>query len=162
MQAALTWVRSNAEALGIDSHFFKDSDLHIHVPAGAVPKDGPSAGLTMVTALVSLLANRKVRPRIAMTGEITLSGQVLPVGGIKEKVLAARRAGIKEVILPKDNEPNVRQDLPPHLLEGLKLHFVKSVSEALEVVLSKLEPVTTQPRPSETQPPVPVPVQPVH
>jgi len=164
MQAALTWVRSNAESLGIDPNFFKESDLHIHVPAGAVPKDGPSAGLTMVTALVSLLANRKVRPRVAMTGEITLSGQVLPVGGIKEKVLAARRAGIKEVILPKDNEPNVRQDLPAHLLEGLNLHFVKSIAEALETILGKFEPVAAgaQPRPSETKPPVPLPAQPVH
>ncbi len=171
MQAALSWVRSNAESLGIDPGFFKESDLHIHVPAGAVPKDGPSAGLTMVTALVSLLTNRRVRPRVAMTGEITLSGQVLPVGGIKEKVLAAKRAGIKEVILPKDNEPNVRQDLPVHLLEGLKLHFVKNVSEALEIILGKFEPISTHPAhggTAETQPagagkpPVPVPAQPVH
>ncbi len=161
MQAALSWVRSNAESLGIDPNFFKDSDLHMHVPAGAVPKDGPSAGLTMVTALVSLLTNRKVRPRVAMTGEITLSGQVLPVGGIKEKVLAARRAGIKEVILPKDNEPNVQQDLPPHLLEGLKLHFVKGISEALETILGRFEPLAA-PRPAGAKPPVPVPAQPVH
>src|SRR5947208_8665888 len=112
MHAALSWVRANAERYGIDSDFFRKQDIHIHVPSGAVPKDGPSAGAAMVTALVSLLTHRPVRDRVAMTGELTLSGVVLPVGGIKEKVLGAKRAGIREVLLPADNEPNVVADLP--------------------------------------------------
>jgi ATP-dependent Lon protease len=119
MTAALTWVRANAELYGIDPDFFRKQDIHIHVPSGAVPKDGPSAGVAMVTALVSLLSGRPVRPRVAMTGELSLSGVVLPVGGIKEKVLGAKRAGIREVILPAENEPNVKEDLQDHVLEGV-------------------------------------------
>jgi ATP-dependent Lon protease len=110
------------------------------VPAGAIPKDGPSAGVTMVTGLVSALTRRPLRERVAMTGEITLSGQVLPVGGIKEKVLAAKRAGVREVILPADNEPNVREDLSPELLEGLELRYAKSIQEVVDLALEK-EPV---------------------
>jgi ATP-dependent Lon protease len=140
MQAALAWVRSNASEYGIDPDFFQSKDIHIHVPAGAIPKDGPSAGITMVTALVSALTRRPLRERVAMTGEITLSGQVLPVGGIKEKVLAARRAGVSEVILPADNEPNVREDLGGELLEGLELRYVKAIQEAVDLALEK-EPV---------------------
>ena len=142
MTAALTWVRSNGERYGIDADFFRKQDIHIHVPSGAVPKDGPSAGAAMVTALVSLLSGRPVRDRVAMTGELTLSGVVLPVGGIKEKVLGAKRAGIREVLLPADNEPNVVADLPAHLLGDMKITYVRTLDEVLEHALSK-EPVVT-------------------
>jgi ATP-dependent Lon protease len=135
MQAALSWVRSNAKPLGIDDEFFANHDIHIHVPAGAIPKDGPSAGVTIVTALVSLLSGRLVRPLTAMTGEITLSGNVLPVGGIKEKVLAAKRAGVLDVILPADNKTNVDEDLTPEQLQGLTTHYVKTIDEVLELAL---------------------------
>jgi ATP-dependent Lon protease len=139
VRAALTWVRANSERYGIDPDFFRKLDLHIHVPSGAVPKDGPSAGVAMVTALVSLLTGRPVRPRVAMTGEISLSGIVLPVGGIKEKVLGAKRAGIREVILPSENEPNVIEDLPAHMLEGVQVHYVRTAEQALEIALGKFE-----------------------
>jgi ATP-dependent Lon protease len=135
MQAALSWVRSNAPALGVDEQFFKDNDLHVHVPSGAIPKDGPSAGVTVVTALVSLITGRRLRPLLAMTGEITLSGQVLPVGGIKEKVLAARRAGVTEVLLPKENEVNVREDLAPEQLGDLKVRYIRTADEAVRLAL---------------------------
>jgi len=135
MQAALTWVRSNAILLGIDENFFAEHDIHIHVPAGAIPKDGPSAGITMVTALVSLLTNRPVRPLTAMTGEITLSGDVLPIGGVKEKVLAAKRAGVTQVILPADNKTNLEEDLTPEQLENVTVHYVKSIPEVLALAL---------------------------
>src|SRR5690242_11360766 len=137
MTAALTWVRSNAEKYAIDPDFFRKHDIHIHVPSGAVPKDGPSAGAAMVTALVSLLTGRRVRNRLAMTGEMTLSGVVLPVGGIKEKVLGAKRAGVKEVLLPADNEPNATADLPPDLLGDLKITYVHTLDEVLEHALEK-------------------------
>lgn len=157
MRAALSWVRANAERYGIDPDFFRKQDLHIHVPSGAIPKDGPSAGVAMVTALVSLLSGHPVRPRVAMTGEISLTGVVLPVGGIKEKVLGAKRAGIGEVILPAENEPNVKEDLPENLLGGLKIHFVHTVDEALRIALSGGEawqqPVT--PVRPEHRPPAP-------
>jgi ATP-dependent Lon protease len=135
MQAALTWVRSNATQLGIPEDFFRDHDLHIHVPAGAIPKDGPSAGVTITTALVSLLTDRSVRLHTAMTGEITLSGNVLPVGGIKEKVLAAKRAGVTTVILPSENRQNVEEDLEPVQLEGVQVHYVNSIEEVLAIAL---------------------------
>jgi len=135
MQAALTWVRSNAKELGIDESFFSDHDIHIHVPAGAIPKDGPSAGVTMATALVSLLTERPVRPLTAMTGEITLSGNVLPIGGVKEKALAAKRAGVTDIILPAENRQNVLEDLTPEQLQGLNMHYVKTIQELLEVAL---------------------------
>ena len=135
MQAALTWVRSNAKELGIDEDFFANHDIHIHVPAGAIPKDGPSAGVTMATALVSLLTDRRVRPLTAMTGEITLSGNILPIGGIKEKTLAAKRAGVKHIILPEDNRQNVQEDLTPEQLQELEMHYVKSIPELLGIAL---------------------------
>jgi ATP-dependent Lon protease len=151
MTAALTWVRSNAEKYGIDPDFFRKQDIHIHVPSGAVPKDGPSAGAAMVTSLVSLLSGRAVRNRLAMTGEMTLSGVVLPVGGIKEKVLGAKRAGVKEVLLPADNEPNAKADLPPELLGDLKITYVRTLDEVLENALEK-EPIAPP-----AVPPVPEP-----
>jgi ATP-dependent Lon protease len=164
MHAALSWVRSNAERYGIDPDFFRKQDIHVHVPSGAVPKDGPSAGVAMVTALVSLLSGRPVRPRVAMTGEISLSGVVLPVGGIKEKVLGAKRAGIREVILPADNEPNVKEDLQPHMLEGIEIHFVHTVDQALEFALGEagaaVRPAPQARRPAES--PAPVGVRSVH
>ena len=135
MQAGLSWVRSNAKQLGIDEEFFAKHDIHIHVPAGAIPKDGPSAGVTIVTALVSLLTGKQVRPLTAMTGEITLSGNVLPIGGIKEKVLAAKRAGVHDVILPAENQTNVEEDLTPEQLQGLNTHYVKTIDEVLAFAL---------------------------
>jgi ATP-dependent Lon protease len=135
VKAALTWVRSHAEWLGIDDDSISESELHIHVPAGAIPKDGPSAGVTMVTTLVSLLTKRIVKPRVAMTGEITLTGKVMPVGGVKEKLLAAHRMGVKEVILPKENERNVLEDLPEDMAKEVRLHFVSRISEVLLIAL---------------------------
>ncbi len=134
-RAALSWVRAHATEWQIDPDFFKNSELHVHVPAGAIPKDGPSAGVTMVTAMVSELTRRPVRGDLSMTGEITLSGKVLPVGGIKEKVLAAKRAGVKEVILPRQNEKNVREDLGDELLKGLTIHLVNTIDEVLLLAL---------------------------
>jgi ATP-dependent Lon protease len=135
VQAALTWVRGNATKYGIDPDLFKTSDIHIHVPAGAIPKDGPSAGITMATALLSMLTDRKVRTNLAMTGEITLTGQVLPIGGIKEKVLAAKRSGVREVIIPFENEVNVREDLKTEQIGDIRLHFVKSMEEVVDLAL---------------------------
>jgi ATP-dependent Lon protease len=147
MRAALSWVRANGERYGIDPDFFRKHDIHIHVPSGAIPKDGPSAGVAMVTALVSLLSSRPVRPRVAMTGEISLSGVVLPVGGIKEKVLGAKRAGIREVILPAENEPNLKEDLQPHMLEGLEIHFVRTADQALDIALGTQVELPVRPLP---------------
>ena len=137
MQAALTWVRSNAQSIGLSEDFTKEIDLHIHVPAGAIPKDGPSAGVTMATALVSLLTDRPVHPLIAMTGEITLSGNVLPVGGIKEKFLAAKRAGVKHVILPADVRQNVEEDLTAAQTEGVEIHYARRIEDVLAIALPK-------------------------
>ena len=138
MQAALTWVRSNAVKLGLEEDFTKDLDLHIHVPSGAIPKDGPSAGVTMATVLVSLLSDTPVRPLTAMTGEITLSGNVLPVGGIKEKFLAARRAGIETIILPAENRQDVEEDLTPELMAGVEVHYANRIEDVLAVALPRL------------------------
>jgi ATP-dependent Lon protease len=139
MQAALTWVRSNAASVGLSEDFTKEIDLHIHVPAGAIPKDGPSAGVTMATVLASLLTDTPVKPLTAMTGEITLSGNVLPVGGIKEKLLAARRAGIQTIILPYDNRQDVEEDLTPELMEGVDIHYARHIEDVLAVALPSLK-----------------------
>jgi ATP-dependent Lon protease len=158
MTAALTWVRANGERYGIDPDFFRKQDIHIHVPSGAVPKDGPSAGAAMVTALVSLLSGRPIRDRLAMTGEMTLSGIVLPIGGVKEKVLGAKRAGIKEVLLPADNEPNALEDLTPEILGDIKITYVRTLDEVLENALQKdpvPTPIVTEPKEKVTGPDVP-------
>jgi ATP-dependent Lon protease len=139
MQAALTWVRSNAASLGLAEDFMKDIDLHIHVPAGAIPKDGPSAGVTMATVLASLLTDTPVLPLTAMTGEITLSGNVLPVGGIKEKFLAARRAGVQTIILPADNRQDVEEDLTPSLIGNMQIHYASRIEDVLAVALPLLK-----------------------
>jgi ATP-dependent Lon protease len=152
MTAALTWTRANGERYGIDPDFFRKQDIHIHVPSGAVPKDGPSAGAAMVTALVSLLSGRPIKDRLAMTGEMTLSGVVLPIGGVKEKVLGAKRAGIKEVLLPADNEPNVVADLTPEILGDIKITYVRTLDEVLEHALQKeavTPPIVPQPEPKQ-------------
>jgi ATP-dependent Lon protease len=138
MQAALTWVRSNAPAVGLEEDFNSSIDLHIHVPAGAIPKDGPSAGVTMVTTLVSLLTNTPIRPFTAMTGEVTLSGNVLPVGGIKEKFLAARRAGVQHIILPAENRQDVEEDLTAAQMEGVTIHYASRVEDVLAAALPLL------------------------
>src|SRR5215475_14572403 len=139
-RAALSWLRTHAKEYNIDPDFFTKAEMHVHVPSGAIPKDGPSAGVTMATAMASELTGRPVRGDLAMTGEITLSGRVLPIGGVKEKVLAARRLGIHEVILPRGNAKNVNEDLTPELRKDLTVHLVSSIDEVLALAL---EPVST-------------------
>jgi ATP-dependent Lon protease len=139
VEAARSWLRGHAGAYGLDTAFFDDHDIHVHVPQGAVPKDGPSAGIGMVTSLASLLTGRPTAPRVAMTGEITLRGKVLPVGGIKEKVLAAKRAGIQRVVLPERNRRDV-EEINATLLDGLDLRFVGTIDEALQLTLSEAAP----------------------
>ncbi len=139
-QTALSWARSHATDLGIRADYWETSDVHVHVPAGAIPKDGPSAGVTMVTSLVSLMTQRPIRPNLAMTGEVTLSGRVLPVGGIKEKVLAAKRAGVTTVILPRRNEKNLIEDVAQGAREGMTFHLVDSVDQVLDLALE--EPIS--------------------
>ena len=138
-QAALAYVRSKAKELGIEEDFFGKNDIHIHVPAGAIPKDGPSAGITMFIALTSLLTNKPVRSDVAMTGEITLRGLVLPVGGIKEKVLAGMRAGIRTIILPKKNEKDL-EEIPEHIRKQMNFKFIQRMDEAIELALKHTEP----------------------
>ena len=147
-RTALSWFRAHAGEYGVDADFYRNAEVHFHVPSGAIPKDGPSAGVTMVTALVSELTRRPVRGDIAMTGEITLSGRVLPVGGIKEKVLAARRAGVREVILPRQNEKNVMEDLNDELRADITIHLVSEITEVLLLALSSAPPSTAD-RPRE-------------
>jgi ATP-dependent Lon protease len=136
-QAALSWVRSHATELGIAASFWETSDVHVHIPAGAIPKDGPSAGITLTTALVSLLTGRRVRAGLAMTGEVSLSGRVLPVGGIKEKVLAAHRAGVRTLILPRRNEKNLLEDVPREVRDVMTIHLVESASEVVSLALEE-------------------------
>ena len=137
-KAALSYVRAKAEDLGIDEDFFANTDIHLHVPAGAIPKDGPSAGITMATAIASLLSEKPINKNVAMTGEITLSGLVLPIGGVKEKILAAKRAGIKTVILPKKNEKDLTEIEDP-IKSGLEFVFAENIGQVLEVALSECE-----------------------
>ena len=139
-RAALSWFRAHVSRYGVDPAFYKDAEIHLHVPSGAIPKDGPSAGVTMVTALVSELTGRPARGDLAMTGEITLSGHVLPVGGIKEKVLAARRLGVFEVVLPRQNEKDVNEDLSAELRQELSVHYVSAIDEVLELALLPAPP----------------------
>jgi ATP-dependent Lon protease len=134
-QAALSYVRAHAKDLHIPVDFYEKSDIHIHVPAGGVPKDGPSAGVTMTSAIASLLSGRPIKPALAMTGEVTLSGKVLPVGGIKEKVLAARRAGIRTVILPERNKKDLLEDIPEDLRKDMSFIFASNVDEVLGAAL---------------------------
>jgi ATP-dependent Lon protease len=133
-QAALSYIRANALSLQLPENFYQEWDIHIHIPAGATPKDGPSAGITIATAVLSLLKGRPVPHEIAMTGELTLSGRVLPVGGIKEKILAARRSGVKTVILPKKNEENL-EDIPDYIKREMNLVLVENIQEVLDLAL---------------------------
>jgi ATP-dependent Lon protease len=135
-RAALSYVRSKAKLFGLPPKFFDSTDIHLHVPSGAQPKDGPSAGVAMATSLISLISRRKVRKNVGMTGEVTLRGQVLPVGGIKEKVLAAHRNGLKTVILPKRNELDL-DDVPDEIKKSMKFVFVETVDEVVEAALVK-------------------------
>lgn len=149
-QAAMSYIRSHAADFGIETDFYSKSDVHVHVPAGAIPKDGPSAGVTIVTALASLLTRRKVKPRLAMTGEITLRGKVLPVGGIKEKVLAARRAGVQTILLPSENRKEVEEDVPANVRGEMRIEYVENVEQVLDAAL---EPTATPPGRSRTEKP---------
>jgi ATP-dependent Lon protease len=147
-QTALSWARSHVSELGVRSDYWDTSDIHIHVPAGAIPKDGPSAGITLATALLSALSRREVRKDVAMTGEITLRGKVLPIGGVKEKVLAAHRSGLKTIIVPKDNEKDLA-DIPKNVLDALDVYMVESMDEVLNIALvtpiSGLPPAVERP-----------------
>ncbi|MEN6421979.1 MAG: endopeptidase La [Smithella sp.] len=151
--AALSFIRTNARELGVKTDFFEEMDIHIHVPAGAIPKDGPSAGVTMLTALTSLLSGRKVKKHLAMTGEITLRGAVLPVGGIKEKVLAAYRAGIKTILLPEWNRKDI-EDIPPNVRESISFHFVQDMMDVVKLALEPAKDKKTAKKTAKRKRPV--------
>ena len=136
--AALTYVRSHTDILGIPDDFHEKTDIHVHVPAGAIPKDGPSAGVGMFTAIVSLLSGKPVKSKVAMTGEITLRGNVLPIGGVKEKVTAAHRSGIKTIILPDHNRKDL-EDIPEHIKKDLEFHFAKEMMDVIDVAIPELK-----------------------
>jgi len=138
-QAAHSWVRSHAGLVGVDEQWFAEHDVHVHVPAGAVPKDGPSAGITIATAIASLAAGRTVSDGVGMTGEITLTGQVLPIGGVREKVLAAQRAGLDRVLLPRENEPDL-EELPQEVRDQLEFVLVDGAQEVLEAAFDSARP----------------------
>jgi ATP-dependent Lon protease len=140
-------VRAHAAGLGLDPDWFRQNDVHLHVPAGAVPKDGPSAGITMATAIMSLVQNRPVADDVGMTGEITLTGQVLPIGGIREKTLAAQRAGLKRVILPHDNEPDL-EELPAETKRELEFILVDSIEQVFDAAFDKKGTAPAKPKPA--------------
>jgi ATP-dependent Lon protease len=150
-QAAMSYIRSRAHSIGLPKDFYRHLDIHVHVPEGAIPKDGPSAGITIATTIVSALAKVPVRCDVAMTGEITLRGRVFPIGGLKEKLLAAHRHGIFEVILPKDNEKDL-PDIPEVIRKDMRLHFVESMDEVLKVALEReIEALPIAPGPSTVE-----------
>ncbi|MCX6064562.1 MAG: hypothetical protein NT121_02240 [Chloroflexi bacterium] len=146
-RAAMSYVRSHAEQLGLDVDFFEKSDFHLHIPAGAQPKDGPSAGVTIATALTSLISGRLVKHALGMTGEITLRGQVLPIGGVKEKVLAGHRNGLRTIILPKRNQTDL-EDVPEEIQKVMQFIFAENMDDVLSAAL---EPATTQPKKAKSR-----------
>ena len=151
MQAALAWVRAHAAEFGIDADFFQSNDIHIHVPAGAIPKDGPSAGITMATAIASALSGIPARRDLAMTGEITLRGRVLPIGGLKEKILAAKRAKLSTVILPRRNKKDL-EEIPKHLLKGIAIAYAETMDDVMKIALRRKKPAPAASKPQSSPP----------
>jgi ATP-dependent Lon protease len=142
-EAALSYIRANAVKYGIDDDFYEKYDLHIHIPEGAIPKDGPSAGVTMSVALVSLMTEKPVKPDVAMTGEITLRGKILPIGGVKEKVMASKRAGIKKILLPEKNKANL-EEISDRVKKGMQFVFIDTIDDAIAAALESKKPTKTK------------------